>query len=77
MPHHENKNCPRCQQAFECKVGNIKQCQCYGIKLKNEEQAFISAQYNDCLCANCIRDLRTKYNENSFAVRIKKLFGIH
>ncbi|MEP6674016.1 MAG: cysteine-rich CWC family protein [Ferruginibacter sp.] len=73
MCKHEDKFCPRCHVKFECKVGNITQCQCYGIELKNEEQAFISSKYNDCLCANCIKEIRTEFNINKFAAKIKAL----
>lgn len=76
MCKHEDKYCPRCNIAFECKVGNITQCQCYGIVLKDEERAFISSQYQDCLCANCMKELQTEYNKGKFVSRIKALLRI-
>ncbi|MEO6734703.1 MAG: cysteine-rich CWC family protein [Ferruginibacter sp.] len=69
---HENKNCPGCGISFECKVGNITQCQCYGINLSNDEQQFISKQFTDCLCSGCINALRAKYNISRFTTLIKK-----
>ena len=36
---HEPRNCPRCNKTFECKVGNIAQCQCSSIVLSEEEKA--------------------------------------
>lgn len=72
MCKHENKICPRCGTAFECKVGNITQCQCYGIKLSNEEQGYISKQFGDCLCFNCMIVLRTAYNEAHFEQQLNK-----
>ena len=62
MCRHEDKDCPRCGIAFECKVGNIAQCQCYSINLNNEEQQYISKKFTDCLCLNCIKVLRAAYN---------------
>lgn len=61
MCKHEEKHCPRCQLVFECKPGSITQCQCSGIQLTVEESAFVGAKYDDCLCINCLRDLKQKY----------------
>jgi hypothetical protein len=58
MCTHENKLCPRCKKAFECKPGNITQCQCFSIKLSIEQKAFIEQRYNDCLCENCLATLQ-------------------
>lgn len=57
---HEQKACPRCQQAFECKPGNITQCQCFGMQLTEEQKAYISGRYNDCLCRNCLQALQNE-----------------
>lgn len=62
MCKHEEKLCPRCSIAFECKVGTIMQCQCSAIQLTIEESAFIQAKYEDCLCINCLHDLQKKYD---------------
>ena len=61
MCKHEEKRCPRCSAAFECKVGTIAQCQCSAIQLTVEESAFIQAKYEDCLCINCLHELQQKY----------------
>jgi hypothetical protein len=61
MCKHEEKHCPRCSIAFECKAGTIMQCQCSSIQLTVEESAFILAKYDGCLCINCLRDLQKKY----------------
>ncbi|MEP7163409.1 MAG: cysteine-rich CWC family protein [Ferruginibacter sp.] len=57
MCRHEDKYCPRCNRLFECKVGNISQCQCNNIKLPEAVAAFIDRQYNDCLCLKCLQEL--------------------
>lgn len=59
MACHETKNCPRCKAPFECKVGSISLCQCNGIELSEEERAYINTHYEDCLCRNCL--LQIKY----------------
>jgi hypothetical protein len=61
MNKHEQKHCPRCNSAFECKAGSIMQCQCATIQLSVEESAFIQAKYEDCLCINCLQQLQKKY----------------
>lgn len=60
---HEIKSCPRCGNKFECKIGNITQCQCFEIKLSKNELVFIKELYEDCLCINCLRKLKILYNE--------------
>lgn len=61
MQKHEQKNCPRCNTLFECKVGDIAHCQCSSVALSLEETAFIEDRYSDCLCAGCLKDLQNKY----------------
>ena len=75
MCRHENKHCQRCGTIFECKVSNITQCQCYGITLTDAEQQYISKQFTDCLCFNCIRVLRMEFGTENFATLIKKHSG--
>ncbi|HEY6901203.1 MAG TPA: cysteine-rich CWC family protein [Puia sp.] len=55
---HETKSCGRCQSSFECKVGNISQCQCNGISLTDEERTYLSTHYSDCLCRNCLLEIK-------------------
>ncbi|MDP4265490.1 MAG: cysteine-rich CWC family protein [Bacteroidota bacterium] len=61
MCKHKEKNCPRCHAKFECKVGDIAHCQCYGIQLTVEEEAFVASQYDECLCRNCLLQLKQRY----------------
>lgn len=75
MYKHEDKYCPRCEILFECKVGNITQCQCSEISINIDEQQFIFKQYNDCLCLSCIVALRKQYNIEKFVTNIKNSFG--
>jgi hypothetical protein len=58
---HEQKTCPRCGTPFECKVGTIAQCHCSAIPLNPEERAFIEERYHDCLCRNCLLELKNRY----------------
>ena len=58
MPQHENKKCPRCNNTFECKVGNVLECQCDQILLSYDEKTYIENMYMDCLCIDCLHLLR-------------------
>lgn len=62
MSKHEEKSCPRCGVKFECKVGDITNCQCYGVELTAGEEAFITQSYSDCLCRNCLLQLKSRYS---------------
>ena len=57
---HEFKTCPRCGTGFECKTGNILQCQCYGIVLTPAAQTMVEQAYRDCLCRSCLEALNEK-----------------
>ncbi|RYY62961.1 MAG: alpha-ketoglutarate-dependent dioxygenase AlkB [Chitinophagaceae bacterium] len=57
MASHEMKRCPRCQLPFECKAGNILECQCYNVRLGDEARKQIGENYQDCLCAACLVEL--------------------
>jgi len=59
---HEQKNCPRCNKSFECKMGSISECQCTGFKMTEELKAFLEQRYTDCLCRNCLDYLSWELN---------------
>ena len=58
MNTHEVKYCPRCHSIFECKVGNILLCQCNNLNLNEREKEYLNNNYNDCLCAACISEIK-------------------
>ena len=62
MCKHEEKNCPRCNVNFECKVGDISHCQCYTVKLNDAETKFIAQRFTDCLCASCMKAMKSEYS---------------
>lgn len=61
MPTHETKKCSRCARDFECKVGNIAECQCSLVQFSYEERVFIEEKYTDCLCIQCLQTLQFQY----------------
>ncbi|MDH5396446.1 MAG: cysteine-rich CWC family protein [Gammaproteobacteria bacterium] len=75
MPEHEKKQCPRCQQGFECKSGSILLCQCAGVELSAEQLEFTSTRYDDCLCAACLLELRTEFNALSHYETIQAILS--
>ncbi|WP_091102061.1 cysteine-rich CWC family protein [Paenimyroides marinum] len=76
MAQHEEKYCPRCKTVFECKVGSILLCQCSEVKLNSEERDFINEQFDDCLCANCMKELKAEYHNQKFQNKLKRILGI-
>ena len=62
MRKPEQKNCPRCKTLFECKPGNIVQCQCYSVKLTDEQKADIEQRFDSFLCKNCLEYLSAEFN---------------
>ena len=75
MCKHEEKHCPRCNTSFECKVGDISHCQCYGISFTDEERNYIGAMFSDCLCAHCIHSLKTEFNIAQRELQLKIFFN--
>lgn len=52
------KNCARCQKDVECKSDDIINCQCASVELQQDQRDNIFKQYDDCLCVNCLEQLR-------------------
>jgi len=57
---HENKICPRCQAAFQCKPGDIVHCQCYTAQLNDAARILLAQEFTDCLCINCLKAISTE-----------------
>lgn len=62
MCKHEEKYCPCCNAKFECKVGDIAHCQCNDVQLNEEQIKFIAEKFTDCLCAACMKAMKSEYN---------------
>ena len=73
MCKHETKVCASCNTPFECKVGNIAQCQCSGIRLSEEERNYLAANYTDCLCMACLQAIRNEIRHRPILEKIDKL----
>lgn len=77
MASHEEKQCPRCGCIFECKVGSIFLCQCTQVKVSEEERSYFNEKYSDCLCANCMRALKTEYGNLQYKNKLKRILGVY
>lgn len=62
MNKHETRSCPNCNRVFECKSNKIQNCQCETVQLTQPQRDYIATQYDDCLCANCLKELRSQFN---------------
>ncbi|MCF8226689.1 MAG: cysteine-rich CWC family protein [Bacteroidales bacterium] len=52
------KSCPKCHSAFECRNDNIMECACVDVILSAEDRNYISGKYDDCLCVDCLVELK-------------------
>lgn len=51
------KSCPRCFRSFECRSDDIFKCECIGVPLSKKDLNWISANYEDCLCVDCLKEV--------------------
>jgi hypothetical protein len=59
------KQCPRCNKTFECNSNDITNCACSTIHIPDEMRKKIALQYNDCLCIQCIKELKRIFIEKN------------
>ncbi|PUZ24459.1 Cysteine-rich CWC [Chitinophaga costaii] len=71
---HESVDCARCGAHFECKVGNITQCQCQAVTLTDEDRRYIRTQYETCLCAKCLLALRNERKHLPWWLQVQQAF---
>ena len=57
---HEEKTCPRCHRAFECKAGSNLIFQCAQVPLSSEDTDYILSRYADCLSADYLEALKAE-----------------
>lgn len=51
-------------------------CQCSTIRLTHEELEFIQLQYEDCLCAQCMKELKAVYHRQLLQDKMKRILGL-
>jgi hypothetical protein len=57
---HETIVCKRCGSQFECKVGDVNNCQCSTVSLSDATRKFLANTHFGCLCAGCLTDIEGK-----------------
>jgi hypothetical protein len=76
MCQHETKHCGRCQTLFECKVGNILECQCYGVALTEAEKTFVARNYHDCLCRACLESIKLDFRQQAVDEKLGRIRSV-
>jgi hypothetical protein len=51
------KRCPRCGAEFECKVDDLRNCDCVAVKVTLPVLKTLQGKYEDCLCPTCLREI--------------------
>ncbi len=77
---HEIMVCKRCGSRFECKVGDVSNCQCSAISLSDASRKFLDNTYFGCLCADCLTEIESKVSSltgKSFPKPNEQMENIH
>ncbi len=56
-----------CSQLFLCNQTDIKNCFCQTVSLTPQTLQYLSKNYNDCLCNNCLIELSKNLNHTNDA----------
>lgn len=51
------KQCPRCGTDFECRVDDLRHCDCVAVRVSLPVLKTLKDQYEDCLCPNCLHEI--------------------
>ncbi|MBC8053948.1 MAG: cysteine-rich CWC family protein [Sphingobacteriaceae bacterium] len=62
MIKHEIIQCERCSTRIECKANSYTKCQCTAVQLSLNETQYVSENFEGCLCAACLLDLKKEYH---------------
>jgi hypothetical protein len=62
-PKHETVYCERCKVPFECKANSFTKCQCSKVQLTLNETQYVSENFEGCLCAGCLVELKGEYQQ--------------
>jgi hypothetical protein len=58
---------------FECKTGTLELCQCTAIYLTQGEREYIRNLYEDCLCIDCLKELKSEYHQLKHQEKLKNI----
>jgi hypothetical protein len=68
---HMEKVCPRCIKSFICRNDDILECWCLNEPLTSDFRKFLAENFSDCLCAECITDLRKCFSNYQQQITIE------
>ena len=77
---HEIIVCKRCGSHFECKVGDVSNCQCSNVLLSDVTRKYLDNTFYGCLCANCLTEIEIKVSSTigmSFPKPREQIENIH
>lgn len=77
---HEIIVCKRCGSQFECKVGDVSNCQCSTISLSDSTRKFLDNTSFGCLCANCLSEIENRVSsikDKSFLRQSEQIENTH
>ena len=60
----KDKKCQRCSSVFTCNSKDINQCDCNTIELGKDLKYFLSKTQYDCLCNQCLCELKDIVQES-------------
>ncbi len=61
LAKHEIIKCERCGASMECKANAFTKCQCSTVPLNLNEVQYISENYEGCMCAGCLVQLKEEF----------------
>ncbi len=59
------KNCGKCNQEFNCRHDEIFECHCIHVPISDKAQKYIKANYKDCLCNKCLKEIAKQFPDNN------------
>lgn len=58
-------------------MGSISLCQCTAVEISDDERAYFNEKYNECLCAKCMKELKSEYGIQRYKSRLKRILGVY
>jgi hypothetical protein len=77
---HEIMVCKRCGSRFECKVGDVSNCQCSNVSLNDATRKYLDNTFYGCLCVNCLAEVESKVSltmGKSFPKTSEQIENVH
>lgn len=62
--NHRNISCSKCEKEFHC-LRDEEKCWCHTWHIPKEVANNIQALYDDCLCADCLKEVLNERSKNN------------